>query len=141
MNSTNNLLLISTLALSFLRSLFVFSSFIVRLFFVHRSSFLRLSFVFSSNKPQIPNTSPTLHFFTIHCPFKKLLTLNYLYTFSIIIVQDSPANSPHLLLIITYPRASHCLSCYDILRHNLSHTYLQAFTNIFYIEITLFFAN
>ncbi|EKY11993.1 hypothetical protein HMPREF9072_02206, partial [Capnocytophaga sp. oral taxon 324 str. F0483] len=106
----------------------------LRSLFVFPSSFLRINLKF-----QIP-LLPYI-FFTIHCPFKKLLTLNYLYTFSITIVQDSPANSSHLLLIISYPCASYCLSCYDILRHNLSHTYLQAFTNIFYIELTLFFAN
>ena len=71
MNSTNNLLLISTLALSFLRSLFVICSFaraartvicssfvrslfvfcssFLRLLFVHCSSFVRHSFVFCSS--------------------------------------------------------------------------------------------
>ena len=41
MNSTNNLLLISTLALSFLRSLFVFCSSFVRLLFVFCSFIVR----------------------------------------------------------------------------------------------------
>ncbi|EIW93325.1 hypothetical protein HMPREF1321_2167 [Capnocytophaga sp. oral taxon 412 str. F0487] len=60
MNSTNNLLLISTLALSFLHSLFVIRSFaraartvfcssFVRLLFVFCSSFVRLLFVFCSS--------------------------------------------------------------------------------------------
>ena len=60
MNSTNNLLLISTLALSFLRSLFVICSFaraartvicssFVRLLFVFCSSFVRHLFVFCSS--------------------------------------------------------------------------------------------
>ncbi|EKY07272.1 hypothetical protein HMPREF9078_01238 [Capnocytophaga sp. oral taxon 380 str. F0488] len=49
MNSTNNLPLISTLALSYLRSLFVICSSFVRLLFVFCSSFVRLFFVFCSS--------------------------------------------------------------------------------------------
>ena len=65
MNSTNNLLLISTLALSFLRSLFVFSSSFVHLPVRLAPLFVRLLFVFCS--------SFVRHLFVICSSFVRLL--------------------------------------------------------------------